>query len=156
MPRIPRRRPNAYLTIFSLALVAAAVVWFGLPRVVGLSLGLLVIGLGLVYPFTMDLVRRFLHRRTLVVQGAQLVCRRPGGDIIGEVDLSKPFEAECLYVGHLPLLDLSGQVRLWGLYRVRQRATSFRFTSELDGAEEVVAGRLGLPWPPRAAVFWWP
>jgi hypothetical protein len=148
MPRVHEPRSNLYVLVATTAVLAffALVAW---PPVL-----FLVIILTMSYVGTKQLERRLLRYRTLLVKGNQLLCLGEQGELVAEIDLTQPFEAECIHVGQLPNRS-QGQTGFWGLYKVRQGREVFRFTSEAKGAEEVVPNRLSLPWPPIASGFWW-
>ena len=148
MPRVHEPRSNLYVFVATAAVLAlfALVAW---PPVL-----FLVIIFIMAYVGTKQLERRFLRYRTLLVKDNQLLCLGKEGELVAEVDLTQPFEAECIHVGLLPKRS-RWQDSFWGLYKVRQGTEVFRFTSEAKGADEIVPTRLSLPWPPSASGFWW-
>ena len=97
-------------------------------------------------PYSVVVILRFAIMDTYVLQtqGEWLIEYDSNGQEIARLQLTKPFDAECISENY-------GNA----IYKLTQGDTRLRFSAQAKGAEYVVTKILGLKWPPLA-YHWWP
>ena len=119
--------------VSGLVITAIIGAWFVLSDFFFLTLCLLAVIYGLGIAFRLLLVERY----ELKIQDEWLIEYDSSGQEKERLNLSKPFEAECLFKGYFN-----------ALYQLTQGETRVRFSARTRGAPYVVKDILQLQWPP--------
>lgn len=87
---------------------------------------------------------RYLKKHSVQVENGWLEQRKANSEMVGRIDLSRPFDVTIPHAGN-------GE----GVYRVTQGTTSVEISSRLANAEHLVREVLKIKtWPPDAELNW--
>jgi hypothetical protein len=143
MPRIVRL-PNAKVTWTILAVLVLLVTLIAAGLLPGGFIVASILILPVIYAGYLWALCFCIEGQVVAVEGTRLVKRAPDHRQLAELDLSAPFEAECLFHGST-----------LALFKVTQAHRSFRFLAEVKEAEHLAREVLQMPWSREPRALWW-